>query len=84
MAEISCEELKKQLEELTRQEQELDKEIAVLSAQGGSTQATQAEIQALHRYNDMKDLAQTVIDYLACAEQTTVAEIHNRFNLPLD
>lgn len=38
----------------------------------------------LHEYNEIKDAAQVVIGCIANIEKTTVKEIHQRLNLPLD
>ncbi|KAI4465391.1 swi5 [Holotrichia oblita] len=43
-----------------------------------------AEMQALHTYNDIKDLTQIVLGYVADAEHCTVTELHKRYNLPTD
>lgn len=41
-------------------------------------------MELLHKYNDIKDATQVIINRLANIEQVTVAEIHKRYNLPLD
>lgn len=38
----------------------------------------------LHRYNDVKDAAQIIIGVLANLDQTTVRDMHKKFNLPTD
>ncbi|KAJ0179850.1 hypothetical protein K1T71_004441 [Dendrolimus kikuchii] len=38
-------------------------------------------VQLLHRYNNIKDAAQIVINHIANIEGTTVTEIHKRLNL---
>lgn len=68
---------------LKRKEAELDAEIASLESRGVSTDLT-PQMQALHRYNEMKDLTQFVLGYLATAKQTTVGELHERYGLPLE
>lgn len=76
-------ELIKKLEKLTEEEADIDKEIASLREEGITTD-TSAEVQALHKYNEMKDLTQHIIGILATIKCTTTADIHKRFNLPLD
>lgn len=41
-------------------------------------------MELLHKYNDIKDATQVIISRLANMEQVTVAEIHKRYNLPLE
>lgn len=40
-----------------------------------------AIMKALHHYNDIKDVTQTVLGQLAILEGVTVAEIHRKYNL---
>lgn len=68
---------------LKEKEAELDLKIAELRKKGVSTDLT-PQMQALHDYNEMKDLTQFVLGYLATVEQTTVGELHERYNLPLE
>lgn len=69
--------------ELKSREEGLDKEIEKLISSGVNTNL-EPQMKALHDYNEMKDLAQMVLGYLANAEHTTVADLHTRYNLPLD
>lgn len=71
-----------QLKKLQEEELNLDKKIDCL-LQNGVTTDLKSEMQALHKYNEMKDLTQVVLGYLADSEQCTVAELHKRYNLPL-
>ncbi|KYB27558.1 hypothetical protein TcasGA2_TC033038 [Tribolium castaneum] len=51
----------------------------------GVTSDFKAEIKALHDYNEMKDLTQRVLGHLANFEQeSTLAELHERYDLPLE
>lgn len=70
-------------QKLKQREVELDLEIAKLEEKGVSTDL-RPQMQALHNYNEMKDLAQFVLGYLASVEQVTVAALHERYNLPLE
>lgn len=38
----------------------------------------------LHKYNDIKDAAQTVIGAIANVRGVTIKSLHNELNLPLD
>lgn len=68
---------------LKQREAELDLQIAELEGKGVTTDLT-PQMQALHNYNEMKDLTQFVLGYLATSQQTTVAELHARYSLPLE
>lgn len=50
----------------------------------GVTKDLRPEMQALHAYNDVKDVTQMVLGYLSDAECCTVTELHKRYDLPLD
>lgn len=39
-------------------------------------------MQALHEYNDIKDITQMVLGQLAHLYGVTVTELHRKFNLP--
>ncbi|KAJ8960659.1 hypothetical protein NQ314_006051 [Rhamnusium bicolor] len=80
---LSYWELKGRYEKLLKENSQLDKEIAELEGKGVTTDL-QPQMQALHEYNEMKDLAQMIFGYLADAEQVTVSELHRRYNLPME
>lgn len=61
----------------------LDQQLEDFKKRGISTDL-QPQIKALHDYNEMKDLTQVVLGYLANAEKVTITELHVRYNLPLD
>ncbi|KAG5883044.1 hypothetical protein JTB14_010433 [Gonioctena quinquepunctata] len=76
-------ELKSRYERLVKESNQLDKEIGDLEKKGITTDL-QPQMTALHEYNDMKDLAQLVLGYLADVELVTITELHRRFDLPLE
>ncbi|KAJ3633014.1 hypothetical protein MTP99_009989 [Tenebrio molitor] len=61
----------------------LDRQIEEFKSKG-VTADLQPQIKALHDYNEMKDLTQVVLGYLADVEHVSIAELHVRHNLPLD
>lgn len=79
----SKEDLLNLYQSLKEKEENIDQEIASLTSEGATTEL-EPLMQALHAYNEMKDITQTVIGYLASAEQVTVKKLHERYNLPLD
>ncbi|KAJ8966895.1 hypothetical protein NQ317_003929 [Molorchus minor] len=76
-------ELKARQEKLLKEDLQLNKEIEDLQTRGISTDL-QPQMQALHEYNEMKDLTQMVLGYLADAEHVTVSELHKRYDLPME
>lgn len=76
-------ELKARYERLLKENSELDRQIQELESKGITTDL-KPQMEILHEYNDMKDLAQMVLGYLADAEQVTIGELHRRFRLPMD
>lgn len=80
---FTYQELEARYEKLYKENSELDKKIAGFEAKGVSTDL-QPQMQALHEYNEMKDLTQMVLGYLADAEQITVGDLHRRYSLPLE
>lgn len=63
--------------------EELDKRIAEYTNQGIDTNL-KPQMEALHEYNEMKDIAQQVLGLLADLKQTTVGEVHKVYGLPTD
>lgn len=76
-------ELKARYERLLKESSELDRQIQELESKGITTDL-KPQMEVLHEYNDMKDLAQMVLGYLADVEHVTIGELHRRFKLPMD
>lgn len=72
-----------QYKALVKENAWLDKEILQLKNKG-VTVDLQPQIKALHAYNEMKDLAQAIVGYLANIEGVSVNELHARYNFPMD
>ena len=71
------------LEELCQHETELDREIASLQSDGFKVEELDNQIDLLHRYNDIKDIAQMVLGRLAELEGVTVKSLHEKYDAPL-
>ena len=71
------------IEDLRRKESELDQEIIQLQQEGLSIEELDHQIDLLHRYNDIKDIAQIVMGRLAELEGVTVKTLHQKYNVPL-
>ena len=63
--------------------EEIDKEIAVLSGDY-SEDELQSHIDALHEYNEIKDVGQILLGKIAEHEGTTTASLYDRFGLDVD
>lgn len=71
--------MKKTKVDLTAERKELLKTIATIP----SEKTMKTEIMDLtHRYNEIKDAAQTVIGVLANIKGVTLKKIHDELNLP--
>lgn len=70
-----------QLEQLLQQEKVLDEEISALEAEGYNVEELQTHIEKLHRYNDLKDVAQIVMGQLATMENESVKKMHERYEV---
>ncbi|CAH1105878.1 unnamed protein product [Psylliodes chrysocephalus] len=76
-------ELKSRYERLQKENSKLDKEIEGLE-KDGVTEDMHLQMEALHDYNEMKDVTQVVLGYLADVEHVTLKELHQRYNLPIE
>ncbi|CAG9864373.1 unnamed protein product [Phyllotreta striolata] len=76
-------ELKSRVERLQKQVGELEVEIGSLE-RDGVTGDLRPQMEALHDYNETKDLAQTILGRLAEVEGITIKELHLRYELPTD
>lgn len=74
---------KSRYDALLREKGQLDQEIAELQNTGITTDL-KPQMNALHEYNEMKDLTQMVIGYLSNTEQCSIVELYRRYGLPTD
>ncbi len=72
------------VEELRQRETQLDQEIAQLESEGLLVEELDHQIDLLHRYNDIKDIAQLVIGRVAELDSVTVKSLHTKYNAPVD
>lgn len=61
--------------------QEVEAEIASLEAAGCRVEDLALYIDALHRYNEVKDAAQVVMGRIAVLDGVTVREVHSRYTV---
>lgn len=78
---LSLSELKGLYKSLNRNSVKLDREIAQLKSEG-VTDNLKPEMQALHDYNDIKDVTQVVLGYLADIENCTITDLYTKYSLP--
>lgn len=70
------------LDDLRQKEAQLDREIAELVSENLSFEELDHQIDLLHRYNDVKDVAQIVMGRLAELENVTVKSLHEKYGAP--
>nr|XP_014293965.1 DNA repair protein SWI5 homolog [Halyomorpha halys] len=75
-----CQGIKEVWDVLHTFENSLDKVIAELE----KNVDPQELLDELHRYNDMKDMTQSVIGTLANIQGNTIAKVHEQFNVISD
>ncbi|XP_034048179.1 DNA repair protein SWI5 homolog [Thalassophryne amazonica] len=73
-----------EVEELQRQEEQLDTEITQLEAEGYRVEELERHIDMLHEYNDIKDIGQTLLGRIAALRGTTTRDLYSHFGLELD
>lgn len=69
--------------DLHQREAQLDREIAELQSESLTVEELDRQIDLLHRYNDIKDVAQIVMGRLAELENVTVKNLHEKYGAPL-
>lgn len=81
LSSLSKEELNDCYKNLIEKNKRLDIEISTLAKKHIDCDLN-AEMQALHTYNVVKDLTQIVLGYIADVEHSTVTELHEIYHLP--
>lgn len=75
--------MEEEFEKLLKEQLAMEKMLRQLEDTDENTRKLK-RMELLHKYNDIKDATQVIISRLANMEQVTVAEIHKRYNLPLE
>jgi hypothetical protein len=78
------EQLSRDVEKLKTQLKEIDRNIEELTESGCRDDELQLHIDALHEYNEIKDVGQMVLGKIAEIEGTTTTALYERFGLELD
>ena len=76
--------LARDVEKIKTQLKEIDRNIEELSASGFCEEELKSHIDALHEYNEMKDVGQMLLGKIAEIEGTTTTALYDRFGLNLD
>lgn len=80
----NSEQISKDVEKLRTQLKEIDGNIEELTASGCREDELKLHIDALHEYNEIKDVGQMLLGKMAELEGTTTTALYERFGLDLD
>ena len=80
----SSEQLSRDVEKLKTQLKDIDGNIEELTANGCHEDELKLHIDALHEYNEIKDVGQMLLGKIAEVEGTTTTALYERFGLDLD
>ena len=80
----SPEQVARDVTKLRAQLEEVEQEIKELSAAGCHEEELKMHIDALHEYNEIKDVGQILLGRIAEIEGTTTTSLYERFGLELD
>ena len=81
---LCSEQLSRDVEKLKTQLKEIDRNIEELTACGCHEDELKLHIDALHEYNEIKDVGQMLLGKIAELEGTTTTALYERFGLNLD
>ena len=76
--------LQKEVSDLEEKSVRNEQEIAALLAEGYEASELEKHIDALHKYNDMKDIGQMLIGKIATEKGVTTASLYDEFDLSLE
>lgn len=71
----------KNLSDLMAEHRELSKKLDKIPSE---KEMKIKKMELIHKYNDIKDAAQTVIGAVANVRVTTIKSVHEELNLPLE
>ncbi|KAK3522133.1 hypothetical protein QTP70_026069 [Hemibagrus guttatus] len=74
----------KEIRELQNTLLQLDSDIKLLENEGVCVHELDLHINLLHEYNDIKDIAQTLLGRLAGLRSVTTRDLYARFGMELD
>ncbi|XP_076875190.1 DNA repair protein SWI5 homolog isoform X2 [Brachyhypopomus gauderio] len=73
-----------EVKELQTEVAHLESEIAVLQNEGIAEEELEQHVDLLHEYNDIKDIAQTLLGRLASLRGVTTRDLYGHFGMELD
>lgn len=75
---LLTEEERREYYRLLEREKILDRQLSDAKAQDAET------MNLLHKYNDIKDITQTILGALADVNGTTIKDLHEHYDLPIE
>ncbi|XP_062870457.1 DNA repair protein SWI5 homolog [Trichomycterus rosablanca] len=76
--------LETEIKQLQTNVAQLESEISQLDNEGVGVQELDQHIDLLHEYNDIKDIAQTLLGRLAGLRGVTTRDLYSHFSMELD
>ncbi|KAG7322980.1 hypothetical protein KOW79_014326 [Hemibagrus wyckioides] len=76
--------MEEEIRELQNTLMQLDSDIKLLENEGVCVHELDLHINLLHEYNDIKDIAQTLLGRLAGLRSVTTRDLYARFSMELD
>lgn len=67
--------------ELTEREKVLDQELFSLQIQERELRSSQETVDLLHKYNDIREATQTVIETIAVTNRSIVRDVYEKYSL---
>lgn len=73
-----------QIQTLKQEDQNLDEELEEMNKKGVKITDSVLIMNALHEFNEMRDALVNVFEFLGNITQCTSADLHKKYNVPLE
>uniref|UniRef100_T1IY55 DNA repair protein SWI5 homolog n=1 Tax=Strigamia maritima TaxID=126957 RepID=T1IY55_STRMM len=78
---VTKDQMQREIQELMEKVKALDNEIAELEEEGCKEEELEVHIDKLHRYNEIKDVAQMVMGRIAVLDGVTTKDVHEKYGI---